>query len=167
MNVCAVALVAASSIWPRVASVPKAMLSATVPANITVSGRTSPTWRRTQFARAVPDIPTVDVDATGGRVVEAGQECGEGRLSCAGPSDDRDVLTGPDVKGDVVERERVGVVGEAHIVEVEDSLTACAVVCPRHLDELVVSRQHRRDALTAGRCVQHPGALLADPRMRG
>ena len=56
----------------------------------------------------------------------------------ARPPDDRDVLSGGDVEGDVAQRDRLGVVGEAHVVEVEDTLRPRPVVRPRHLDELVV-----------------------------
>ena len=99
----------------------KAMLSRMVPANRNGSWGTTPSWRRSESMvtsrRSWPSIATRPR-----RVVEAGDELGDGRLARAGRPDEGHRLARGDVQVDVAQHRLGRVVAEGHVSSVTVAL---------------------------------------------
>src|SRR5580692_10234909 len=68
----------------------------------------------------IPEIDAINQDMPGGRVPEAQQEVGEGRLAGAGRADDRDRGAGRDIEPDAFESWPAGAgIGEADPLETD------------------------------------------------
>ncbi len=72
-----------------------------------------------RLQRDMRDVLAVDGDAAGVAIVEAQEDIEDRALAGAGGTDQRDLLPGGNVDGDILEGRRVGMIGEADIVEAD------------------------------------------------
>ena len=80
-------------------------------------------------------VVAVEGDHTGGRIVEADDQLGDGGLAASGRTNERHRLTGGDVEGDVVEHWSLGVVAEGDVHEGDRTLNGREILGVAILDD--------------------------------
>ena len=103
----------------------------------------------------VPDVLPVDADGAGLRLVEAGDELGDGGLADAGRADEGDHLTGLRAEGNVLQHRHALHVGEADVIEGDLALHVGQRLCTGPVLDLAGSVKDRHHALRAGHGLLH------------
>jgi hypothetical protein len=88
---------------------------------------------------------TVDRDAAGAWVVEAGEQFRDRRLACARAPDERDGRPRRDLEVEVVEHVREVAVAEAHVLEVDTPLDRRELAGVGGVDDLGLLVEYRED----------------------
>ena len=117
--------------------------------------------------RDAVDVLPVDQDMTGVRLVEAGDQLGEGRLADAGWTYEREHLTRLAVEGNVLQYRDVLIVGETDVIEDQVALHILQIDGAQLVCDLLRRVEDRHDALRAGKGLLHVLEKRREPGHRG